>query len=45
MFYIGFQGNNSEAEFQSSGAYIFRPVNQSAITIADRATLTVYKVK
>jgi len=31
---IGFQGNNSKAEFQSSGAYYFRPLTPTPLPVS-----------
>ena len=44
MFYIGMKGNNSEAKFTASGAYLFRPNGSHPIPLNKTATITVYKV-
>lgn len=44
MFYTGFKGNNSGAQFTASGAYIFRPNEANPIPLNKTATITVYQV-
>ena len=31
---VGFAGNNSQSEFQASGAYIFRPLTPNALPVS-----------
>ncbi|KAL3274851.1 hypothetical protein HHI36_019633 [Cryptolaemus montrouzieri] len=42
LYYEGFVGNNEVFDNRSSGAYIFRPYNNSATKIADVVNYTVY---
>ncbi|CAG0884875.1 unnamed protein product [Cyprideis torosa] len=42
MYYIGHPGNNSEFEFRASGAYIFRPLQQSPSPITMSPVSLVY---
>ncbi len=43
-FYQSMPGNNSESEFQASGAYIFRPIKDSCVYLSVR-NYTVYQGK
>lgn len=45
LYYEGAQGDNGAFERRASGAYIFRPQNDEAITISDSVTITTYKGK
>lgn len=45
-YYVGFNGNNSQAEVQASGAYIFRPLASSARSVRSaRISTSKYYVK
>lgn len=39
-WYEGMKGNNTEFQYRASGAYIFRPKNDTPLPVADRAQLT-----
>jgi hypothetical protein len=36
---LGFPGNNSHPEFQASGAYVFRPLTQTAQPVSQTRTV------
>jgi hypothetical protein len=36
---IGFQGNNSKPEFQSSGAYYFRPLTSNPLPVSNSRSM------
>ncbi|CAF4914949.1 unnamed protein product, partial [Rotaria socialis] len=38
-WYQGFAGNNSQPDFQASGAYIFRPVSPTAQPVSQARSL------
>ena len=42
-YYKGHSGNNTKFEFRASGAYIFRPSDQSTIDFIQRPNVTVYR--
>ncbi|CAF2976334.1 unnamed protein product [Rotaria socialis] len=42
-WYQGFAGNNSHPEFQASGAYVFRPLTQTAEPVSQTRTVTCIK--
>ncbi|CAF3324143.1 unnamed protein product [Rotaria socialis] len=42
-WYQGFAGNNSQPDFQASGAYIFRPVSPTAQPVSQARSLTCVK--
>ncbi|CAF1220295.1 unnamed protein product [Rotaria magnacalcarata] len=42
-WYQGFSGNNSHPEFQASGAYVFRPLTQTAEPVSQTRTVTCIK--
>jgi lysosomal alpha-mannosidase len=39
-WYAGFPGDNSKSELQASGAYIFRPLNETAFPVSTTRTVT-----
>lgn len=43
LYYNGFVGNNSEAKYRSSGAYIFRPNGTTAISFTDKVEIHIYQ--
>ena len=42
-YYKGHSGNNTKFEFRASGAYIFRPSDQSTTDFIQRPNVTVYR--
>ncbi|CAF1441892.1 unnamed protein product, partial [Rotaria sordida] len=42
-WYQGFPGNNSQSEFQASGAYIFRPLTPTAVPVSQTRSITCIK--
>ncbi|CAF1135817.1 unnamed protein product [Adineta steineri] len=42
-WYSSFPGNNSQSEFQASGAYIFRPISSDPQPVSDKRTITCIK--
>ncbi|CAF4891977.1 unnamed protein product [Rotaria sp. Silwood1] len=44
-WYQGFPGNNSQSEFQASGAYIFRPLTPNALPVSQTRSITCIKAQ
>lgn len=42
LYYEGAVGNNEVFENRSSGAYIFRPTNSSAVSVTDTAKIQIF---
>ncbi|CAF3419135.1 unnamed protein product [Rotaria sp. Silwood1] len=44
-WYQSFPGNNSQSEFQASGAYIFRPLTPNALPVSQTRSITCIKAQ